>query len=807
MTFGRAFGLLVGCGLAAAVLCVCASAAQDYLRPSPPPRRCLVLFTPSLSLRDLSPDSMPAVRLVLHSGAVGLMNTRVAAVRRRNGPTLTVNPEATADPFRGGAYLTIGAGTRCYGGPLAGEALALTEANWEGVAPDVYRRRCLWDVPPGQVLQPNARTIQARNVGLGYRTRPGCLAELLASVRVRTAVVGSADRSDERLRDAVLTAMLASGVVPEGQVTGLSVHDPIEPFGLKDDTSKLARTAAKLLEPAPKELGRVVFLDWGDPARLDDYLDRMTPAAAFAARRRMLSRLDQLLDVLVGPSLRRKPCPGSPWLDFQHDFFVWLVPHPSRAARASQDTLTPIAVVGPGFPSGSLLTSPATRRPGVVANTDVAPTIAGWFGAGRDPTMVGRPIGAIAISHNQPSDAFQTLVRFSNKLSLKERQRRTSISTLLRVMQASMLVLALMWLTGLSSHIAALGRRGPAGLLILATALVPMAIPPAAMIIAPLPLPSVNVHGLALAVCIAALSFTAAGVCRALASGFAGPALLSALTASLVIADGVRGFQTLPFSVMGYSIPDGSRYYGIGNEMMGAFVTAVLLTAAAVMSPIAGTREVLLRWRRLAALALYVLATAVLVVPTWGAKFGGALTAGIGFTMAAAWAYGYRIRGRVVALCLAAAVTAVAAMVALDIARGGHGSHVGMLYRAVREGGPTELVLVAQRKFGMNMRLLVFSPWSRLLGLCILSAVAFWWDGWRRRTHPVWPEGPLGQALKASIVSAAVAFVVDDAGVLAAATGFVLIPPLLFSYHILLGSGHHAARPTGQAGSSGAAPG
>jgi hypothetical protein len=45
----------------------------------------------------------------------------------------------------------------------------------------------------------------------------------------------------------------------------------------------------------------------------------------------------------------------------------------------------------------------------------------------------------------------------------------------------------------------------------------------------------------------------------------------------------------------------------------------------------------------------------------------------------------------------------------------------------------------------------------------------------------MWPNGPLGQALKASLVAAAVAFVVDDAGVLAAATALVLIPPILWA--------------------------
>jgi hypothetical protein len=99
----------------------------------------------------------------------------------------------------------------------------------------------------------------------------------------------------------------------------------------------------------------------------------------------------------------------------------------------------------------------------------------------------------------------------------------------------------------------------------------------------------------------------------------------------------------------------------------------------------------------------------------------------------------------------------------------------------VREGGAGELLMVAERKFAMNLRLLIFSPWSRLLGFCVLAIAAFCYDGWRRRKHDVWPKGAAGQALGAALVAAAVAFVVDDAGVLAAATALVLVPPVLFA--------------------------
>ena len=764
------------------------SASTSEIRPLP--SKCVVLLTPALSIYDIDPHTMPNAGKLLQRGALGLMNTRVATGRRRGIP-MPETDETTADPVRGGAYLTLGAGTRCYGGPLAPEAMARDERDWEGLAADVYKRRNAAKPPPGEMLHPNIRVLQALNTGLGYRAKPGCLAELLASVGVCTAVVGSADRPGEIMRDGALAAMLPSGSVPLGIVRGVCVPDSAEPFGLRDSVEALVEATASVLERCSKSKGCVVFVDWGDSARLNDYQSRMTPIAAEKAKARMLKRLDILLGRLSGiaqPPISNRNH-GALKLDFDRDFFVWLSPHASRRGRAVQDTLAPIVIVGPGYTGGRLLTSASTRRPGIVANTDFAPTIAGWFGAGRDQTMVGRPI---ELSKNSLSGgSLDELKAFYTNLSARDYLRRVSMSYLLRLMQVLMFAFAVLWISGLSNAVS----RGFGGSAATAVLFVPLAMPAATLMLASAPVLSAKTplsqlaatatssaaHGSALCALMLGLSLLAVYISKRML-GISGPLALSALTVLLVVFDGVRGFPNLPFCVFGYSILDGSRYYGIGNEMMGAFVTSTLVAGAggfywlkAESSPRGKA------WARRLAVLLYALATAVLIVPAWGAKFGGALTAGIGFTIAAAWAYGYPIRGRTVAVCLLAAVLAVALMVALDVARGGQGSHVGMLYRAVLEGGPSEILLVAQRKFGMNIRLLIYSPWSRLLGLCVLAIISFCFDGWRRRRHPMWPNGPLGQALKASLVAAAVAFVVDDAGVLAAATALVLIPPILWA--------------------------
>ncbi|MGC8835005.1 MAG: hypothetical protein ACP5R4_13250, partial [Armatimonadota bacterium] len=535
--------------------------------------KCIVLLTPALSIHDIDPRTMPNAGMLLQRGAVGLMNTRTAVGRRR-GILVPETDGTTADPLRGGAYLTLGAGTRCYGGPLAPEAVARNERDWEGTAVDVYKRRNFAKPPPGEVLHPNIRVLQAFNTGLGYRAKPGCLAELLASVGVCTALVGSADRPGEILRDGALAAMLPSGSVPQGIVLGICVPDPAEPFGLRDSVEALFEATASVFERCRGSKGCVVFVDWGDSARLDDYQQQMTPAAVGKAKARMLKRLDLLLGRLSGVA---QPLPGGKHealkLDFSRDFFVWLSPHASRRGRSVQDTLAPIVIIGPGYTGGHLLTSASTRRPGIVANTDVAPTIAGWFGAGRDKTMVGRPI---TVSRTLSSNSFDDLKAFYTNLSARDYLRRASMSYLLRLMQALMFTSAVIWVSGLSKVIS----KGLGSSVVTAVLFVPLAIPAATLILAFVPVCSAAVHGFTLCALMLGLSSLAAYLSKRKLS-ISGPLVLSALTVILVVFDGVRGFPSLPFCVFGYSILDGSRYYGIGNEMMGAFVTSTLVTGAA----------------------------------------------------------------------------------------------------------------------------------------------------------------------------------------------------------------------------------
>jgi hypothetical protein len=71
------------------------------------------------------------------------------------------------------------------------------------------------------------------------------------------------------------------------------------------------------------------------------------------------------------------------------------LPVAGQPAPARWSRLGFVAAAGPEIPAGSLLVSPTTRTPGLVANVDVAPTVLAWHGAPIPSGFAGRPFRAV----------------------------------------------------------------------------------------------------------------------------------------------------------------------------------------------------------------------------------------------------------------------------------------------------------------------------------------------------------------------------------------------------------------------------
>jgi hypothetical protein len=245
--------------------------------------------------------------------------------------------------------------------------------------------------------------------------------------------------------------------------------------------------------------------------------------------------------------------------------------------------------------------------------------------------------------------------------------------------------------------------------------------------------------------------------------------LMALGTSALFLADLFAGDGLCRFSIMGYSIVEGARYYGIGNELMGALVGSSVIGIALLLGTMrAGPRSAGI----VLALSLITMAAAV-GAPMLGANVGGAI--------AVVFAYGIAMTATAKrpldprrAIAIVGGLTAIiAAFVVLDSLRGQqYESHLGKAIRGIREGGFGALWDIAARKLSMNWMLIRLSIWSRLLGVYAASGIlALVAGGAASRLRPM--PMHLRAAFAGAIGGTLAALAFNDSGVVSAATASV----------------------------------
>jgi len=400
----------------------------------------------------------------------------------------------------------------------------------------------------------------------------------------------------------------------------------------------------------------------------------------------------------------------------KNEFDVLLIsPYASDADYRRDRRLTPVALIGPNIPAG-LLYSYSTRRPGLICNTDIAPTIAAWFGTGLQTEAFGRS-QSIAIQPEQ--DGSQILSAISSDAA---RQRS--------VMQALpyFAIYCGIWLAVMYFSIF---RAGTASVL------------PASAMLALLVSHSVLQLSLALPICLS--------LAYLLAWRFSPRQTLMAIAVAVLIivtADGSTGCALMQRSALGYSPIEGARYYGIGNEVMGVYLAAALVVLDSF-------------WRRggrAGRVGFALLTFSVLVfMGTAGAKAGGiAVTTG----MAAAYLYtalGGRWSAKRVAIIPVLGILATLLFAFVQMKSGAGEAHLGFSLQRVLSSGWSEVWSIASRKLAVELRLLWHSAWALPVWLGLASAL---YDRRKEATG----------ALRASILmTTALTLLFNDAGAVAAA--------------------------------------
>lgn len=600
----------------------------------------IVILLPGTSLKGWQAADAPRLHQLMASGALAVMNTRTARLPNDHARE---TPESAA--------LTLGAGARAAGGPEAADFLApssLTDVG--GTAGDLYARRT-GQRPPGRSVNTHWPVLVRANERLGYRLRPGSLADALKGRGV-TVSAGGGPFAD-------CVAAMSDGTVARAD----------------------ALTAAA---------GQCVIWDAGaDVPAADGLIGR---AAAQVAR--------------------------------LHGRLLVLSPFAGDAEYARGERLTPLLEWGEGVPAG-LLRSPSTRRAGLVVNTDFAPTIGAYFGVRRADFAV-RPFGSVWAVSAAPDAERQA--------GALERQAVRQAGGM-KVLPYLAVALAVWMMAGTTL---ALRKRMP-----------PFwpTVPPTLLVALVF-----STSFLSLAAWFGVLLVMALTLTHRLGPRPSILLMLGILMAALV-GDMLTDSRLMQGGLLGYSATEGARYYGIGNEAMGALIGALLVVTERLWGPFGRARGLL----------LVLLGIVALLLGSAGAKAGGLLV-----SLASFGTLGFALLGRRwtvrAALLLGASAVTLLALAAIADAAGllGAHSHMGEAVGRIQAGGWSEAGDIVARKMAVDGRLATHSAWALPLwgGLLCLTLA--------RRTRAT--ETSEGRALwVAGVVGVAACVALNDAGVVAGA--------------------------------------
>ncbi|HKP89446.1 MAG TPA: hypothetical protein VJT75_05670 [Thermoleophilaceae bacterium] len=423
-----------------------------------------------------------------------------------------------------------------------------------------------------------------------------------------------------------------------------------------------------------------------------------------------------------------------------------------RAPPAGVLRLLPSGMLGPGA-SGDVMWSPTTRRLGLVAATDYAPTVLDYLGIDVPEKMQGRVIESRA--DGDPEEVRARMARLDVVLG----RRPLAINTWFLCFCG--LALALGLSRGRPGVDSAL-RIGFLGVLWM----------PGVALFTAYVLPTRTAE-------LAILALGSLGL-GALVDRFVRWPVAPAVPAAFVFAahaiDLARGSPLIGASLAGPNPKGGARFFGIGNELEILLALEVLLGLGALLSALPRRYT---RW----GFAIGCLVAAVVIGSgRLGADVGGVITLGAGGAAAFLAALGRPPTRRAVAIAVLVPFAAVLGLVALDLLTAG-GAH--LTRSVVHGGGPADLFDIVKRRLIISVNGLASVTTAITV---VLGMVAFYFGVKRRhevfaalRDEPAFMAGIWG-AFAATVVGA----LANDSGPLIFEAGLFLL---------LLATGYARARP------------
>ena len=583
-----------------------------------------------------------------------------------------------------------------------------------------------------------------------YGSTLGALGKTLSDNNKKVSLIGNSDIVEsgevKKIRNLALTAMDEYGRIDSGNIDNINIKDNKMPYGIRTDYKKLIEETKKSYSKSD-----VVFVELGDTYRLDNYKGNLNEDTYSNMKKNIYKNINTYLSEVLK-------------MTNENDVVYISSAFPSDLDYKNKRRLSPI-IKFKGNEKG-ILSSSTTRREGIVANVDVGVDILNELGL-ENKAMVGRSYSLIEKEDNVNyiQGEFEKIVSIANI-------RANVVNTFVGIVSTS-------WVLGMLAIIFRSYIPKKEQIFTVLKEFIKLGIiMPLAFLVAPI-FNFKDSMTITIGVIITTVVFYLISKAIFKNDDIKQMGLLAIITIAIIAIDSAMGTYLMKNNIMSYDAIIGARYYGIGNEYEGVSI-ACCVFALAVLLTYAKTPKWLV-----CLLSVIILITSA--YPSMGANVGGAISQSVAYLLFILLIFDVKLDMKKIILLGIAAVAVVAVFAILDVVSGSE-SHLSVFINKILLEGPSAIIQTFSRKIQMNLKLAQTSVWVNILlvGIAIIGIFIFRPSKHFKAISNKYPI--LFKGFIASMVGCIVTLLVNDSGIVAAATAsiYILIPIIIISINMII---------------------
>jgi hypothetical protein len=566
-----------------------------------------------------------------------------------------------------------------------------------------------------------------------YQSQPGLTGHIFRNNGVSVGLIGNTDTLKGEDHTIVSMVMDEEGYVPLADISSILLEKVNKPWGYQTDWEMM-----KSMFSQYRTQVNTLYIETGDPGRIEKYAAEIDGERLARAREEALKRIDTFIGFLLNE------------LDFNNTTLGIIIPTPPLDAQERGYYLSLALFTGKDYEHG-WLSSQSTRRKGIITISDLLPTLM-LTNRILNVNSQGKPVNVI-----KEGVSWGDLILMNERITTTNNLRPFFVQgfILIQLLVLIMVIGKPIWRK--IDSICIINRI--VEYLLLTSLLIPVDY---LLLSGFLPVELRKILLLLLIILFAQLYFLLKYIdCR-----LKRVLIIVVVLLLMIIIDLFTGYHLMADSLLGYSSIIGARYYGLGNEYMGLFVGGVLISSGLLLE-LYGDR----RW--LVAIS-YILMSYLSGAANLGANFGGMITASV----AGGISYLHLQKGKGRYRILFCIFLLLSLIVFLDF-KGitGPGSHIGQALQRLLKGDLDSITALIYRKVNMNLKLLRWTIWTRVLIGFIISLiflvrypVARLRDFFANRSY-------LAASFYGALSGTVITMFVNDSGVVAAAT--ILFYPMM----------------------------